>query len=287
MARLKKEKKKKSFHLIYCKRSLLNKGELCCSSCCKNIPSSLRCLKFQFLYRFPTCLQKRRIGLLIQNPGWKNVTSTVFAKCNCIQTVMNLGSQCPLEASATSKSYGLLITSGQSPEEWSYGKASLRCPDMPAYPPGTCATSSSNFQGQNPWDLHSKAVRPNQNSCHSRWLPRRPEIKVRAHGPGQPVNAMQGGAVGGTEPARSRRSPSPAKQVWAAGGIKALLKRDFDESSWPICKSHTVVPRSHDLIIICQKYLIRDMGGERWALIAPCWTWTWSQHLFSHAPSLR
>ena len=114
---LKKEKKKKSFHLIYCKRSLLNKGELCCSSCCKNIPSSLRCLKFQFLYRFPTCLQKRRIGLLIQNPGWKNVTSTVFAKCNCIQTVMNLGSQCPLEASATSKSYGLLITSGQSPEE--------------------------------------------------------------------------------------------------------------------------------------------------------------------------
>lgn len=117
VARLKKEKKKKSFHLIYYKRSHLNKGELCCSSCCKNIPSSLRCLKFQFLCRFPTCLQKRRIGLLIQNPGQKNVTSTVFAKCNCIQTVMNLGSQCPLEASAASKSYGLLITSGQSPEE--------------------------------------------------------------------------------------------------------------------------------------------------------------------------
>lgn len=96
----KKRKEKKSFHLIYCKRSHLNKGELCCSSSCKNIPSFLRCLKFQFLYRFPTCLQKRRIGLLIQNPGRKNVTSTVFAKCNCIQTVMNLGSQCPLEASA-------------------------------------------------------------------------------------------------------------------------------------------------------------------------------------------
>lgn len=119
------------------------------------------------------------------------------------------------------------------------------------------------FPGAEPLRLAFQGSEVEQNSCHSRWLPRCPEIKVRAHGPGQPVNAMQGGAVGGTEPARSRQSPGPAKQVWAAGGIKALHKCDFDELSWPICKSHTVVPRSHDLIIICQKYLIRDMGGER------------------------
>lgn len=53
-----------------------------------------------------------------------------------------------------------------------------------------------------------------------------------------------------------------AKQVWAAGGIKGTFGYEFDRTSWPICESHTVVPQSHDLIIIYQEYFIRDVGGK-------------------------
>lgn len=51
--------------------------------------------------------------------------------------------------------------------------------------------------------------------------------------------------------------------MWAAGGIKGLFEYYSDESSWPICESHTAVPQSHDLIIIQQEYLIRDGEAKR------------------------
>lgn len=40
--------------------------------------------------------------------------------------------------------------------------------------------SLSNFQGQNPGDLHSKAMRLNPN-CHSCWFPQWPERKAKGH----------------------------------------------------------------------------------------------------------
>lgn len=53
-----------------------------------------------------------------------------------------------------------------------------------------------------------------------------------------------------------------AKQVWVAVGIKESFGYDLDETSGPIRESHTVVPQSHDLIIMYQGYLIRDVGGK-------------------------
>ena len=258
-----KEKGKKSFHLIYCKRFHLNKGQLCCSSSCKNIPSSLGCLKRQFLYRFPTCLQKRRTGLLSQNFERKKVTSTVFGKWNCIQTVMNLGSQVSSGSCCSLSELWSTHHFWPVPRRMNLRKSIFEMPGHASLPSWKCTTSSSNFQGQNRWDLHSKAVRPNQNPGHSRWLPRRPEIKVRVHGPGRPVGATQGGAVCGTEPARSRRPPARGAGVGCSWD-QSVAWMCCDEPSRPICGSHTVVPRSRDLIIIYQKYLIRDVGGERW-----------------------
>lgn len=45
-----------------------------------------------------------------------------------------------------------------------FGIASWKHLDMPAYPLGTYTASLSNFQGLHPGDLHSKAMRPDENS---------------------------------------------------------------------------------------------------------------------------
>lgn len=72
-----------------------------------------------------------------------------------------------------------------------------------------------------------------------------------------------GVAQGEKAPQHSARCPARAKQVWFAGGIKKLFGYDFDKKSGPICESHTVVPQSHDLIMVYQESLIRDVGGRR------------------------
>ena len=176
---------------------------------------------------------------------------------------MNWGSQCPLEVSAASQSYGLLITSGWSPEEWSYGKASLRCPDMPAYPPGSVPPRHPISRGRTP------------ETC----IPRqwgRTKTLVTADGFPDARRSKSGYTGWGSQWARrkvgrwaepSLRAPTgcrPRRAGVDCSWDQSVAWMWFDESSWPICGSHTVVPRSHDLIIIYQKYLIRDVGGERW-----------------------
>lgn len=80
----------------------------------------------------------------------------------------------PLEDSSVSRLTDSSLQLAGPLEAWGLGIASLKHPDMPAYPPGTCTTSLSNFQGQNPWDSHSEAMRPEPNSVtaggsHNAW----------------------------------------------------------------------------------------------------------------------
>lgn len=103
--------------------------------------------------------------------------------------------------------------------------------------------------------------------CHRQRLPWCLKIKARGHGLGQQANVFPGTGWGwcwrrGSVPPRRLPPRARAKQVWAVGQIKGTFGNEPDGMSWPICKSHTVVPQSHNLIIIYQEYLLRDVGGK-------------------------
>lgn len=200
-------------------------------------------------------LVEREESLLLQNPEGKNGTATVFAKCNCIQTVLNLG----VGDSSTSSvmDYSSLLASPQKNEVrekhlWDVPTCQpiLLERVLPRYPISRGRTLETHIPRQ--WGWTKILSQPMAST-----MPR-----DQSQGTGA-------GAIGVCDPGHKvgrcrEQSPCPpagcwvgAKQVWTAGGIKALFEYDFEESSWPICGSHTVEPGSHDLIIIYQEYLIR------------------------------
>lgn len=138
MARLKQFFK--SFHLIYWFG--LNKGQLCWFSSCKKIPSPFQCLKPHFVIQI-SHLFVGEVSLLTQSRGGSNSKVPVLAECSGIQTVMNRGGNefhtVLWKILQLLELWAMLISS--PPEEGSFGIASWKQPDMPAYPPGTCTNS--------------------------------------------------------------------------------------------------------------------------------------------------
>lgn len=240
-----------SLCLLGCERFSLNKGRLCCLSSCENVPRLLQHLKPHFYMDSPPACRKKS-KWLIQNPEGIR-TGPVFAKCHGIQVAMNGGvrmtSHCLMENSSTPRVMGYLSLLANLLKEWivqellyyhhapppkyspnlwnvlmggargresslCFGMASLEHLDMPAYPPGTCPASLSNFQGQNPWDLHSKAMRPNKNSVtadgfHDAWRSK-PGTWARAAGVCVP-RAHGGGGAGRKVSTPPSRLPGQSK----------------------------------------------------------------------------